>query len=69
MIHGLQLQSDKHLFCVRQITNHSANRLWQGTHKRWDGNDLISFSQLRLLMDINHFNMVLIVKVYFADFF
>jgi hypothetical protein len=52
------LQTDKRPLGITKIADDSPKRLRQFPHKRWNGQDLIAGSQLRMLHEVDDFNTV-----------
>src|SRR5581483_9575439 len=64
---SFQIEAQQHRFFVRQITDDSAHRGWQFLHQGRSRDDLLIFCQGRLLMYVDHLQIVLPVQILGTD--
>ena len=62
-----QIESDEHAFGIGKITDNVSHRQWQLAHEGRHSKDLIIACELRILHEIDHFNVVFSLKLFFAD--
>ena len=66
---GPKLQTDQSTLRIAEIPHDFADRLRQLSHQRRDGEDLIASRKLRVLHQIDDFDVVATGKVFFAQTF
>ena len=63
----VNIQSNQNLLRVGQITNKLSDRQRQFFHQRWRGNELRFTCRLGILVNINHFKIVIVRQVLVAQ--
>src|SRR5262249_36750703 len=66
LIFIFQVQPDEYPFGIRHVANELPQRRGKLFDKSRRGNDLFTFDQYRLLVDVNHFEVVAVFQVFLA---
>src|SRR6185295_814974 len=62
-----EIQSDEHALRVREIADDLLDRFWQPSHERGHGEDLVALSELWILHQVDHLDLVPPMEVLLAD--
>src|SRR5678815_1094323 len=63
----LYIQPNQNALRVGEITDDLSNRLRQLAHERWDSKYLIAARKRRVLHQIDNFNVILALQIFFAN--
>ncbi len=64
---GDEVEADEHPLCVGQIADQAAEGQGQFLDQGWRGNDLLPPRQSRLLVEVDHLQVIAPFEVLFAD--